>query len=76
METTFDFEKPIADLQTQIEKVKQVEEKTKVDMGATVRELEIKLRNDQAGGLQHDDRLAKGSDVENVSRSTTDIRLP
>lgn len=43
METTFDFEKPIADLQTQIEKVKQVEEKTKVDMGATVRELEIKL---------------------------------
>ncbi|MGJ1204465.1 acetyl-CoA carboxylase carboxyltransferase subunit alpha [Sphingobacterium lactis] len=43
METTFDFEKPIADLQTQIEKVKQVEEKTKVDMGATVRELEEKL---------------------------------
>src|SRR5690606_9887773 len=43
METTFDFEKPIADLHTQIEKVKQVEEKTKVDMGATVRELEEKL---------------------------------
>jgi len=43
METTFDFEKPIADLQTQIEKVKQVEEKTKVDRGATVRELEEKL---------------------------------
>ena len=43
METTFDFEKPIADLQMQIEKVKQVEEKTKVDMGATVRELEEKL---------------------------------
>ncbi len=43
METTFDFEKPIADLQTQIEKVKQVEEKTKVDMGATIRELEEKL---------------------------------
>ncbi|HIY74621.1 MAG TPA: acetyl-CoA carboxylase carboxyltransferase subunit alpha [Candidatus Sphingobacterium stercorigallinarum] len=43
METTFDFEKPIADLYTQIEKVKQVEEKTKVDMGATVRELEVKL---------------------------------
>src|SRR5690606_16294760 len=43
METTFDFEKPIADLQTQIEKVKQVEEKTKVDMGATIRELEINL---------------------------------
>ncbi len=43
METTFDFEKPIADLQTQIEKVNQVAEKTKVDMGATVRELEKKL---------------------------------
>ncbi|MFZ4263687.1 acetyl-CoA carboxylase carboxyltransferase subunit alpha [Sphingobacterium sp. HJSM2_6] len=43
MNTTFDFEKPIADLQTQIEKVKQVEEKTKVDMGATIRELEEKL---------------------------------
>ncbi|NGM61501.1 acetyl-CoA carboxylase carboxyltransferase subunit alpha [Sphingobacterium sp. SGG-5] len=43
METTFDFEKPIADLQTQIEKVNQVAEKTKVDMGATLRELEKKL---------------------------------
>ena len=43
METTFDFEKPIADLQTQIEKVQQVSEKTKVDMSATVRELEEKL---------------------------------
>lgn len=43
METTFDFEKPIADLQTQIEKVQQVAEKTKVDMSATVRELEEKL---------------------------------
>ncbi|MGN0002497.1 MAG: acetyl-CoA carboxylase carboxyltransferase subunit alpha [Sphingobacterium composti] len=43
MNTTFDFEKPIADLQTQIEKVNQVAEKTKVDMSATVRELEAKL---------------------------------
>lgn len=43
METTFDFEKPIADLQTQIEKVLQVQEKTKVDMSATIRELEEKL---------------------------------
>lgn len=43
METTFDFEKPIADLQTQIEKVHQVAEKTKVDMSATIRELEEKL---------------------------------
>jgi len=43
METTFDFEKPIADLQLQIEKVRQVQEKTKVDMNATVRDLEEKL---------------------------------
>jgi len=43
METTFDFEKPIADLQVQIEKVRQVQEKTKVDMSATLRELEEKL---------------------------------
>lgn len=43
METTFDFEKPIADLQTQIEKVNQVAEKTNVDMSATVRELQQKL---------------------------------
>ena len=45
METTFDFEKPIADLLVQIEKVKQVAEKTKVDMSATVRELETELEN-------------------------------
>lgn len=43
MKTTFDFEKPIADLQGQIEKVKQVADKTKVDMSATVKELEEKL---------------------------------
>ncbi|TCV14030.1 acetyl-CoA carboxylase carboxyl transferase subunit alpha [Sphingobacterium alimentarium] len=43
MNTTFDFEKPIADLQTQIEKVNQVAEKTKVDMSATLKELEGKL---------------------------------
>lgn len=43
MKTTFDFEKPISDLQTQIEKVNQVAEKTKVSMVATVRELEEKL---------------------------------
>lgn len=47
MVTTFDFEKPIADLQVQIEKVKQVAEKTKVDMSATVRELEEKLEKTQ-----------------------------
>ncbi|MCW8309723.1 MULTISPECIES: acetyl-CoA carboxylase carboxyltransferase subunit alpha [Sphingobacterium] len=43
MKTTFDFEKPIADLQLQIEKVTQVAEKTQVDMSATIRELEEKL---------------------------------
>ncbi len=43
METTFDFEKPIADLQLQIEKVNQVAEKTKVDMSATLAELKEKL---------------------------------
>ncbi len=43
MKTTFDFEKPIADLQLQIEKVTQVAEKTQVDMSATVRELKEKL---------------------------------
>ncbi|HZH54598.1 MAG TPA: acetyl-CoA carboxylase carboxyltransferase subunit alpha [Sphingobacteriaceae bacterium] len=43
MKTLFDFEKPIADLLSQIEKVQQVAEKTKVDMSATVAELEVKL---------------------------------
>ncbi|MFA5244822.1 MAG: acetyl-CoA carboxylase carboxyltransferase subunit alpha [Pedobacter sp.] len=40
MNTTFDFEKPIADLLQQIEKVKQVAEKTKVDVSVTIAELE------------------------------------
>lgn len=43
MKISFDFEKPIADLQAQIDKVKQVVEKTKVDMSSTLQELEIKL---------------------------------
>jgi len=43
MDTTFDFEKPIADLLLQIEKVNQVADKTKVDMSATLTELETKL---------------------------------
>jgi acetyl-CoA carboxylase carboxyl transferase subunit alpha len=45
MKTMFDFEKPIADLLSQIEKVKQVAEKTKVDMSATIAELETKLES-------------------------------
>ena len=43
MKITFDFEKPLADLQHQIEKVQQVEEKTKVDMSATLAELSEKF---------------------------------
>ncbi|WP_316816298.1 acetyl-CoA carboxylase carboxyltransferase subunit alpha [Pedobacter nyackensis] len=43
IKTSFDFEKPIAELEQQIEKVKQVAEKTKVDMSATLTELEAKL---------------------------------
>ncbi len=43
MDTIFDFEKPIADLQQQIDKVKQVADKTKVDMSATLAELETKI---------------------------------
>jgi acetyl-CoA carboxylase, carboxyl transferase, alpha subunit len=43
MKITFDFEKPLAELIGQIEKVKQVEEKNKLDMSATVVELENKL---------------------------------
>ena len=45
MKITFDFEKPLADLQTQIEKVKQVEDKNKLDMSATITELENKLES-------------------------------
>ena len=44
MKITFDFEKPIADLIQQIEKVKQMEDKNKLDMSATVAELESKLK--------------------------------
>ncbi|TDG37967.1 acetyl-CoA carboxylase carboxyltransferase subunit alpha [Pedobacter changchengzhani] len=43
IKTSFDFEKPIADLVQQVEKVKQVAEKTKVDMSATLEELQLKI---------------------------------
>lgn len=43
MSTIFDFEKPIAELQFQIDKVNQVADKTKVDMSATLTELEAKI---------------------------------
>ncbi|WP_345948805.1 acetyl-CoA carboxylase carboxyltransferase subunit alpha [Mucilaginibacter sp. PAMB04274] len=43
MKITFDFEKPLADLQHQIDKIEQVQEKTKVDMSATLNELQEKF---------------------------------
>lgn len=54
MNTSFDFEKPIADLHDQLEKVKQVAEKSKVDVTSTVKELEQKIektRKDVYGNL-------------------------
>ena len=47
MKITFDFEKPIGELQQQIEKVEQVEEKNKVDMSAVLAELRQKLQAKQ-----------------------------
>jgi acetyl-CoA carboxylase carboxyl transferase subunit alpha len=47
MKITFDFEKPLGDLQQQIEKVEQVEEKTKVDASLTLAELRDNLRKKQ-----------------------------
>ena len=47
MKITFDFEKPIAELQLQIEKVKQLEDKNKLDMSAAIAELEEKLATTQ-----------------------------
>ena len=43
METSFDFEKPIAELYEQLEKVKAIAEKSKVDASVTVKELEQKI---------------------------------
>jgi acetyl-CoA carboxylase carboxyl transferase subunit alpha len=53
MKITFDFEKPLADLQLQIEKIKQVEEKTKVDMSATLAELEEKFETTKKQVFSH-----------------------
>ena len=47
MKFTFDFEKPLTELQQQIEKVKQVEDKNNLDMSATIAELEEKLQTTQ-----------------------------
>jgi acetyl-CoA carboxylase carboxyl transferase subunit alpha len=43
IKTSFDFEKPLAELVQQIDKVKQVADKTKVDMSSTLAELEEKI---------------------------------
>jgi len=43
MKISFDFEKPLAELEQQIEKVKQMEDKNKLDMSATINELQTKL---------------------------------
>jgi len=53
MKITFDFEKPLADLQLQIEKIKQVEERTKVDMSATLAELEEKFETTKKQVFSH-----------------------
>ncbi|RYY33869.1 MAG: acetyl-CoA carboxylase carboxyltransferase subunit alpha, partial [Sphingobacteriaceae bacterium] len=43
MKISFDFEKPLAELQQQIDKVIQIEDKNKLDMSATLAELNTKL---------------------------------
>ncbi|MGI4022151.1 MAG: acetyl-CoA carboxylase carboxyltransferase subunit alpha [Janthinobacterium lividum] len=45
MKITFDFEKPLGELQQQIEKVEQAGEKTKVDMSPALSELHKNLQN-------------------------------
>ena len=53
LKTSFDFEKPLADLYQQIEKVKQIADKTKVDMSATLTELEQKADDTSKNLYQH-----------------------
>jgi acetyl-CoA carboxylase carboxyl transferase subunit alpha len=43
--TFLDFEKPIAELLEQIEKAKQIAEKSKIDISATIRELQQKVQD-------------------------------
>jgi len=47
MKISFDFEKPLAELQQQIDKVKQLEDKNNVDMSGSVAELEARLQQMQ-----------------------------
>ncbi|MFZ4797609.1 MAG: acetyl-CoA carboxylase carboxyl transferase subunit alpha, partial [Bacteroidia bacterium] len=39
----FDFEKPIQDLEDQLKKVKEVADKGKIDVNASIKELEEKI---------------------------------
>ncbi|HYH57559.1 MAG TPA: carboxyl transferase domain-containing protein, partial [Anseongella sp.] len=43
MKASFDFEQPLVDLEEQLEKLKQVADKSKVNVSATIREMEAKL---------------------------------
>ncbi len=47
MIASFDFEKPLVDLYDQIEKLKLLSEKSKVDVSATIRELETKIADEK-----------------------------
>ena len=46
-----DFEKPIEEISEQIEKLKQVASKNKVDVNASVRQLEEKIKLKKNRGL-------------------------
>ncbi|HEY6083121.1 MAG TPA: acetyl-CoA carboxylase carboxyltransferase subunit alpha [Chitinophagaceae bacterium] len=48
-----DFEQPIAELYDQLEKVKQVGEKSKVDVSATIREIEEKINGTREQVYNH-----------------------
>lgn len=48
-----DFEQPIAELYDQLEKVKQVGEKSKVDVSATIREIEEKINTTREQVYNH-----------------------
>ncbi len=48
-----DFEKPLEDLSNQLEKIKTLGEKNKVDMSASIKELEISIEKTRASIYQH-----------------------
>lgn len=51
--STFDFEKPIVELQEQLEKARQIAEKGKVDMTASIKELEDNILKTQKEVYSH-----------------------